>query len=89
MRFYRTCCIVKGASICNITRLGVHSCISGVIDLTLSLPYDVIDANDTDRLLLFVGDNCGLGLDPGVAAGLSEEAVLAGFALSLREHCRK
>lgn len=50
--------------------------------LNLILPDDVVDANHADRLLLFVGDDSGLGLDPSVAAGLRKEAILPSLALS-------
>lgn len=50
--------------------------------LNLILPDDIVDAYDADRLLLFVGDDSGLGLDPGVAAGLGKEAILPSLALS-------
>lgn len=57
--------------------------------LNLDLPDDVVDAYNADRLLLFVGDDCSLGLDPDVPASLGQEAVLAGLALPLREYCKR
>lgn len=57
--------------------------------LYLDLPDDVVDAYDADRLLLLVGDDCGLGLNPGVSASLGQETVMAGLALPLREYCKK
>lgn len=57
--------------------------------LNLDLPDDIVDADDADGLLLLVGDDGGLGLDPGVPASLGEEAVSACLALPLREHWNK
>lgn len=55
----------------------------------LVLPYDVVEADDADWLLLLVGDDGGLGLNPGVPPGLGQEAVLASLALPFGEHCNK
>lgn len=52
----------------------------------LVLPYNVVDADDAYGLLLLVGDDGGLGLNPGIAPGLGEEAILACLALSFGEH---
>ena len=57
--------------------------------LYLVLPDDVVHADHADRLLLLVGDDSGLSLDPGVTASLGEEAVAPCLALPLREYCNK
>lgn len=57
--------------------------------LNLDLPDDVIDANNTDRFLLLVVDDGGLGLYPDIPARFGEETILPCFALSFGEHCNK
>lgn len=53
------------------------------------LPYNVVNADNTRRLLLFVEHESGLCLHPGISTRFGEKTISSRFALSLGEYCEK
>lgn len=55
--------------------------------LRIHPPYNVVDANDVLLVGIFgAADDCGAGLEPGVAAVLVHQSVVASQDLPLLDH---